>query len=136
MASWRRREPGTRLGHSTDWPRLPHRTLLRRYYKKMHGFRSAFERTRRFTRNVFHEGRKALVHLDRGLTTAAHVYYHVAPILALLATRHMGVERALMAHDSISGAFASYGRVRERAVQANRMVDALHHATNKRTPEL
>ena len=48
----------------------------------------------------------------------------------------MGAERAQMAHNSVSGAFAGYGRVRESAVQANRMVDALHHATKKRTPEL
>ena len=102
----------------------------------MHGFRSAFERTRRFTSNAFHEGRKALGHVDRGLTTAAHIYHHVAPMLAPLATRHMGVERAQMAHNSVSEAFAGYSRVRESAVQANRMVDALHHATKKRTPEL
>ena len=75
------------------------------------------------------------MHLDRGLTTAAHIYHHVAPTLAPLATRHMGIERAQMAHDSVSRAFAGYGRVRERALQANRMVDALHHATKKRTPE-
>ena len=102
----------------------------------MHSFRSAFKRTRRFTSNAFHEGRKALVHIDGGLTTAAHIYHHVAPILAPLATRHMGVERAQMAHDSVTGAFAGYGRVRESALQANRMFDALHHATKKRTPEL
>ena len=102
----------------------------------MRGFRSAFERTKRFTTNAFHQGRQALVHLDRGLTTAAHIYHHVAPILAPLATHHMVVERAQKAHDSVTGAFAGYGRVRERALQANRMVDALHHATKKRTPEL
>ena len=102
----------------------------------MHSFRLAVERTRRYTTHAFHEGRKALAHLDRGVTTAAHIYHHVAPILAPLATHHMGVERAQMAHDSVTGAFAKYGRVSERALQANRMVDALNHATKKRTPEL
>ena len=102
----------------------------------MHGFRSAVERTRRYTTHAFHEGRKALAHLDRGLTTAAHIYHHVAPILAPIATHHMGAERAQMAHNSVTGAFAKYGQLRERALQANRMIDALRHATKKRTPEL
>ena len=103
----------------------------------MHGFRSAVERTRRYTIHAFHEGRKALAHLDRGLTTAAHIYHHVAPSLAPIATHHMGAERAQMAHNSVTGAFAKYSQVRERALQANRMVDALHHhATKKKTPEL
>ena len=102
----------------------------------MRGFHSAVERTRRFTTHAFHEGRKVLGHIDRGLTTAAHIYQHVAPVLAPLATRHLGVDRAQMTHDSISGAFAGYGRVREKALQANQMANALHHATKKRTPEL
>ena len=47
--------------------------------KKMRGFRSAFERMRHFTTNAFHQGRQALVHLDHGLTTAAHIYQPRGP---------------------------------------------------------
>ena len=93
----------------------------------MRGFHSAVERTRRFTTHAFHEGRKVLGHIDRGLTTAAHIYHHVAPVLAPLATRHLGVDRAQMTHDLIFGVFA---------LQANQMANALHQATKKRTPEL
>ena len=99
----------------------------------MHGFRSAFERTRRFTSNAFHEGRKALVHIDCGLTTAAHIYHHVAPMLAPLAVHAMGAERAQLTHNAVSGGFAGYGRVREKALKADRMLGALQHATKKRT---
>ena len=77
----------------------------------MQGFCSAVERTRRFTSRAFHEGRKVLGHTDRGVTTAAHLYHHVAPVLAPLATRALGVDRAQMAHDSVSGAFAGSGQV-------------------------
>ena len=102
----------------------------------MHGFRSALDRTRRFTSNAFHEGRKALGHIDRGLTTAAQVYHHMAPLVAPLAVHAMGHQRAQQTHNAVSGAIASYGQVREKALQANRMIGALHHATKKRTPEL
>ena len=102
----------------------------------MAGFRSAVERTQRFATHVFHEGRNTLSHIDRGLTTAAHIYHNVAPIVAPLAVHAMGHQRAQLAHDTVSGAFASYGRVRERALQANRMADAMHHAIKKRTPGL
>ena len=52
----------------------------------MRGYHAAVERTRRFTTHAFHEGRKVLGHIDRALTTAAHIYHHVAPVL--------GVDRA------------------------------------------
>ena len=62
----------------------------------MAGFRSAVERTQRFATHVFHEGRNTLSHIDRGLTTAAHIYHNVAPIVAPLAVHAMGHQRAQM----------------------------------------
>ena len=90
----------------------------------MHGFRSGVERTQRFATHAFHEGRKTLSHIDRGLTTAAHIYHNVAPIVALLAV-HTWATRGPRWRTTPS---------REKALQANRMVDVLHHATKKRTP--
>ena len=99
----------------------------------MRGFRSAVEQTRRFTTHAFQEGRKVLGHIDRGMTTAGHIYHHVAPMLAPLAVHAMGAEKAQLTHNAVSGGFAGYGRVREKALQADRMLGALQHATKKRT---
>ena len=97
----------------------------------MHGFRQAAHRTLSFSKDAFNHTRQKIVQVDRGINRALRLYSQVAPILAPVATKTMGFDRAKHTHDSIQKFAQGYGDLRERVVEGHRMGSALAHALKK-----
>ena len=68
----------------------------------MRGFRQALHSGVRFAHNAFAHGRRAAMHIDRTIGSAAKLYSSLAPALAPLAKELFGEGKTSMAHKAIS----------------------------------
>ena len=78
------------------------------YCKKM--LREAFHRTRHHATRLLGHAWAAAKFADRALGHAASIYPHVAPLLAPIATEHLGLERATHVHRALTNTFAARDR--------------------------
>ena len=92
--------------------------------------RKAYQQASSWASHHYKRGLRALSHVDRGINSAFRLYHSLAPVLASHARKTLG-DKADELHAKIAEAGRSYGQVRERVIQGDRMVRAIASTADK-----